>query len=203
MSEKYKDVPNVLYEICNEPNGDEVTWDDVIKPYAEELIATIRNNSPKSLIIVGTANWCKDTPSVIKNPLKEKNVMYAVHTYMGNDIYTVQDNLKLALEKKLPVIITECAATDGTGDGYVYLDYFKKWVDYLDSNDLSWMVWQFSDRAESSSLIVPKKIRQLEWITKGIYSKEEVKKKKYNPNDYLSETGKVTKELIMKYSLQK
>ena len=203
MSEKYKDVPNVLYEICNEPNGDEVTWDDVIKPYAEELIATIRNNSPKSLIIVGTANWCKDTPSVIKNPLKEKNVMYAVHTYMGNDIYTVQDNLKLALEKKLPVIITECAATDGTGDGYVYLDYFKKWVDYLDSNDLSWMVWQFSDRAESSSLIVPKKKRQLEWITKGIYSKEEVKKKKYNPNDYLSETGEVTKELIMKYSLQK
>ncbi len=203
MSELYKDSPNVLYEICNEPNGDDVTWDDVIKPYAEELIATIRNHSPKSVIIVGTANWCKDTPSVINNPLTEENVIYAVHTYMGNDIYTVQDNLKLALEKKLPVIITECAATDGSGDGYVYLDYFKKWVDYLDSNDLSWMVWQLSERKESSSLIVSKEIRQLEWISKGIYSKEEVKKKKYNINDYLSETGEVTKELIMKYSLQK
>lgn len=201
MSKKYKDVPNVLYEICNEPNGDEVTWDDVIKPYAEEVIEKIRNNSPKSFIIVGTANWCKDTPAVIRNPLKEKNVMYAVHTYMGDDIYTVQDNLKLAIKKKLPVIITECAATDGSGDGYVYLDYFKKWVDYLDSNDLSWIVWQFSDRKESSSLVIAKEIKQLQWISKGIYSKEELAKKKYNVNDYLSETGKVTKELIRKYSL--
>lgn len=202
MSEKYKDVPNVLYEICNEPNGDEVTWDDVIKPYAQELIATIRKNSPKSLIIVGTANWCKDTKSVIENPLREKNVMYAVHTYMGDDIDTVKDNLKLAIDKKLPVIITECAATDGTGDGYVYLDYFRKWVDYLDSNDLSWMVWQFSDRKESSSLVEAVEIRQLRWISKGIYTREQIKRKKYNVNDYLSETGEVTKELIRKYSIR-
>ena len=111
--------------------------------------------------------------------------------------------LSVAIEKKLPIIITECAATDGSGDGYVYLDYFKKWVDYLDSNNLSWMVWQFSDRGESSSLLIKEEIKHLEWITKGIYTKEELKKKKYNPNDYLSETGKVTKELIRKYSLKK
>ena len=103
--------------------------------------------------------------------------MYAVHTYMGNDIYTVQDNLKLAIKEKLPVIITECAATDGTGDGYTYLDYFKKWVGYLEENNLSWMVWQFSDRGESSSLIIQKNKRSRMDITKGIYSKEELKKK--------------------------
>lgn len=202
MSKEYKDVPNVLYEICNEPNGDEVTWDDVIKPYAEEVIDVIRNNSKNSFIIVGTADWCKDTPSVIKNPLQIENIMYAVHTYMGNDIYTVQDNLKLAIKEKLPVIITECAATDGTGDGYTYLDYFQKWVGYLEENNLSWMVWQFSDRGESSSLIIQKKIKDLEYITKGIYSKRELEKKKYNINDYLSETGKVTRKLLRKYSLK-
>ena len=202
MTDKYKDTPNVLYEICNEPNGDEVTWDEVIKPYAEHLIDTIREKSEKSVIIVGTANWSKDTPSVIRNPLTYKNIMYAVHTYMGNDIYTVRDNLKLAIKEKLPVIITECAATDGSGDGYVYLDYFKKWIAYLEDNDLSWMVWQFSDRKESSSLLVAKELRHLEWISKGIYSKEELKKKKYNINDYLSETGEVTKDLIIKYSME-
>ncbi len=203
MSKKYKDVPNVLYEICNEPNGEEVTWDKVIKPYAEHIIKVIRKNSNNSVVIVGTANWSKDTPSVIKNPLKEKNIIYAVHTYMGRDIKTVEGNLKLAIEEKLPVIITECAATDGSGDGYVYIDFFKKWVEYLEENNISWMVWQFSDRAESSSLLVPKKERQLEWLKEGKYSKEQIKKKEYNINDYLSETGKVTKELIMKYSLGK
>ena len=49
MSREYKDIPNVLYEICNEPNGEEVTWDDVIKPYAEEMIEVIRNNSKNHL----------------------------------------------------------------------------------------------------------------------------------------------------------
>ena len=203
MSETYKDKPNVLYEICNEPNGEEVTWNEVIKPYAENVIPVIRENSPKSLIIVGLANWSKDTPSAIESPLEIDNIMYAVHTYMGDDFYTVEDNLKLAIKKKLPIIITECAATDGSGDGYIYLDFFKKWVDYLDSNGLSWMIWQFSDRGESSSLIIRKDIRQLEWISKGIYTKEQVEKKKYNLNDYLSESGEVSKELIRKYSLGK
>ena len=200
MSKLYKDKPNVLYEICNEPNGVEVTWNEVIKPYAKNVIPVIRKNSPNSLIIVGLADWSKDTSSAIASPLEIKNIMYAVHTYMGNDFYTVEDNLKLAIKKKLPIIITECAATDGSGDGYVYLDFFKKWVDYLDSNDLSWMVWQFSDRGESSSLIIRKDIRQLEWISKGIYTKEEVEKKKYDLNDYLSESGEVSRELIRKYS---
>ena len=51
ISEKYKDCPNVFYEICNEPNGmrfDDVSqpvdWDNTIKPYAEEVIAAIRAN---------------------------------------------------------------------------------------------------------------------------------------------------------------
>jgi aminopeptidase-like protein len=43
MSKLYADVPNVLYEICNEPSGEDVTWDKVIKPYAINLIETIRN----------------------------------------------------------------------------------------------------------------------------------------------------------------
>ena len=64
------------------------------------------------------------------------------------------------------------------------------------------MVWQFSDRGESSSLIIQKKIKDLEYITKGIYSKRELEKKKYNLNNYLSETGEVTKKLLRKYSLK-
>ena len=48
MSLKYKDYPNVIYEICNEPNGN-VTWENNIKPYAEEVIKEIRENSKKSI----------------------------------------------------------------------------------------------------------------------------------------------------------
>ncbi|MDR1618932.1 MAG: glycoside hydrolase family 5 protein, partial [Treponema sp.] len=34
MAQRYGEYPNVLYEICNEPNGEEVTWRGAVKPYA-------------------------------------------------------------------------------------------------------------------------------------------------------------------------
>ena len=203
MSEIYKDVPNVIYEICNEPNGKEVTWDKVIKPYAEELISTIRKNSKKSIIIVGTANWSKDTLSVINNPLKGDNIMYAVHTYQGEDIYTVKDYVKLAIKEKLPIIITECAATDGSGDGPLYFDFFKEWIEYLEENKISWIVWQFSDRVESSSLIRPKEQVMLDMYNSGKYTSEEILNREYTVDDLLSESGKYTKKLIRRYTLNK
>ena len=49
MAEKYKDYDNVIFEICNEPNGN-TKWEDV-KTYAEYIIPVIRkysNNIRKS-----------------------------------------------------------------------------------------------------------------------------------------------------------
>lgn len=201
MSKLYADVPNVLYEICNEPNGKEVTWDEVIKPYAENLITTIRKNSPESIIIVGTADWSKDTDSVIKNPLLYDNIMYAVHTYMGNHLQTVNGYVKLAIDNKLPIIITECAPTDGSGDGYLYLGQYEEWVAYLEENNLSWVVWQLSDKFESSSMLIPKNKKDFELVSKGIYSINDIKRMKYDLNNYLTETGEINKRLLRKYSL--
>ena len=49
-SKKFAGKPHVLYEICNEPNGDEVTW-AVVKRYAERVIPIIRANSPNAVVI--------------------------------------------------------------------------------------------------------------------------------------------------------
>lgn len=50
MSQDYASRNNVLYEICNEPNGS-TSWSD-IKAYAEEIIPVIRNNDEDGIIIV-------------------------------------------------------------------------------------------------------------------------------------------------------
>ena len=42
ISRKYAGIKNVIYEICNEPNGEDVTWEKDIRPYAVELIEVIR-----------------------------------------------------------------------------------------------------------------------------------------------------------------
>ncbi|MFR7405456.1 MAG: cellulase family glycosylhydrolase, partial [Coriobacteriaceae bacterium] len=46
------DADNVIYEICNEPNGS-TSWAD-IKAYAEVVIPIIRANDPDAVIVVGT-----------------------------------------------------------------------------------------------------------------------------------------------------
>ena len=55
MSGEYAEYENVLYEICNEPNGG-VSWND-IKAYAEQVIPVIREQDADGVILVGTPNW--------------------------------------------------------------------------------------------------------------------------------------------------
>ena len=57
IAKTYGDKPNILYEICNEPNrrpdGTMVSWDE-IKSYANFIIPAIRAIDPNNIIIVGT-----------------------------------------------------------------------------------------------------------------------------------------------------
>ena len=199
ISERYGDVPNVIYEICNEPNGDDVTWNKDIKPYAEKLIKTIRENSSDSLIIVGTANWSKDIDSVVDDPINEDNIIYSVHTYPDRYIYALQDKMNNALENNIPIIVTECAPTDPSGSDYLFFEFFEEWVQYLEDNNISWMIWQFSDKDELSSILLSEDNKYIS-LNNDREKIEELKNKEYSINDYLSETGIYVKKLFEKYS---
>ena len=203
MSKKYQDIPNVLYEICNEPNGKEVTWDNEIKPYAEEIIQTIRKNYSDSIILVGTPEWSKDLEPVRQNPLKDENTMYVVHTYPEGEMGRIKSGMINAMKEKIPIMVTETAATDPTGDGKLYKDVLKEWIAYLEENNISWIVWQFSDKYENSSILVPKKIKEKEWLENKEKTKKQIKEEPYNINNYISEEGKFIKELLLKYNKKK
>ena len=196
---KYKDSPNIIYEICNEPNGEDVTWDEEIKPYAEDVIQVIRHNSKNSLIIVGLANWCKDISSAKNNLLEDKNIIYSVHFYAGAQNNQLKEEISSALKENMPLIVTECGATNESGDGKLYKNEFIKWIDFLDNNNISWIVWQLSEKDEASSLVIKKEVQdRLDYLYEK-YTEQELKKKKYHINDYLSDTGKFMKEIFIKH----
>lgn len=199
ISNKYKDNPNMIYEICNEPNGEDVTWNEEIKPYAEEVIEVIRKNSKNSLIIVGLADWCKDIISARENLLDDKNTIYAVHFYAGNQNNQLKEEISSALKENMPLIVTECGATNESGDGKLYKNEFIKWIEYLEKNNISWIVWQLSEKDEASSLVIKKEVQdRLDYLYEK-YTEQELKKKKYHINDYLSDTGRFIKEIFIKH----
>lgn len=81
MTTKYKDYDNVLYEICNEPNGD-VQWQRDIKPYAEEMIREIRAIDDDAIILVGTPTWSQDVDVVARKSNYRTEKYYVLFTFL-------------------------------------------------------------------------------------------------------------------------
>ncbi len=179
IAAKYKDTPNVIYEICNEPNGD-AQWERDVKPYANDMIGVIRENSPKSVVIVGIPDWSRDLNAVAASPLNLGNVLYALHFYAGSDNKTLRDRIDDFRDKGLAVFVSECGATDYKGDGEIYAEAFGRWMDYLNEKRISWIYWSFSNKDEASAMLTP------EYEIGG----------ENDFMDYLSESGKLVKKYL-------
>ena len=150
ISSKYKNTPNIIYEICNEPNGG-TSWSDV-KSYADDVVKTIRKNS-NNIIIVGTPTWSQDVDSVINNKVDDKNTMYALHFYSGTHKDNIREKAKKALDNNVPIFITEFGVSAADGNGGVYLDEADKWMEFIKNNNLSFVNWSLADKDESSALL--------------------------------------------------
>lgn len=153
MSKTYGKYPNVIYEICNEPNGDKVTWQDSIKPYAQEIYKVIRANDPNNIIIVGTPIWSSQPQIAAADPLEGTNIMYTVHFYAGTHGKEHRKNVKEALKLGAPVFCTEWGTTMASGDGGVFEKSTLEWMKFFEENNISWANWALNNKGEDSGIL--------------------------------------------------
>ena len=180
VTEKYKDCPNIIYEICNEPNGNNVTWKNNIKPYAEEVIPVIREKAPNSIVIVGTGNWCQDILDAANDPLEFENIMYACHFYSGTHTEWLRERVDTALVKGLPIIVSEWGTSAADGDGGVFPEETLKWVKFLEERNISWLNWSLCNKGEASAALKASASFDGNWT-----------------DEDLSESGKLVKEAML------
>jgi endoglucanase len=154
MAQRYGSYPNVIYEICNEPNGMDVTWNGSIKPYAEEVIAEIRKYDQNNIIIVGTPTWSQDVDKAALNPIQGHNIMYTLHFYAGTHGQDFINKTQRAVDMGLPVFVTECGTTQSSGGGGVFEDEFLNWLSFLKKNGISWVNWSVTNKGEDSGVLV-------------------------------------------------
>lgn len=153
FAQKYAGQTNVLYEICNEPNGD-VTWARDIKPYAEDMIGVIRKYDEDAIIIVGTPTWSQDVDVVAEDPVQDQsNIAYALHFYAATHKDDIRKKLKKAYEKGLPVIVTEYSICDASGNGSIDKKEAKAWMKLLKKYKVGRVAWNISNKNETSALI--------------------------------------------------
>ena len=149
----YADCPNLLFEICNEPNGT-ASWSDVMS-YAEQVIPVIRRHIPEAVIVVGTPEYDRNLAGALLRPLAFDNVMYALHFYAASHHEGLRDELEAAAEAGLPVFVSECGVCEADGDGAVDFRSAAEWFRYLNERQISYAVWSLSDKDESSAFFKP------------------------------------------------
>lgn len=166
LAEKYGSYDNVIFEIYNEPT--QVSW-DTVKAYAEKVIPAIRKYSD-NLVIVGSPTWSQDVLLAADNPVNGENIAYTLHFYAGTHKQWLRDNANKALEKGIPLFVTEWGSVNADGNGSIDRTSTEEWFEWMDKNNISSCNWAVNDKDEGSSI--------------------------FKQDSILSETGKYIMELI-------
>lgn len=151
MSKEFAGKDNVIYEICNEPNGSG-SWQNVTA-YANEVIPIIRANAPNSVILVGTPQWSQNIDQALAAPLKFDNIMYTLHFYAATHTDWLRSRMESCINSGLPVFVSEFGTCDASGNGGVDIGQSNAWKDLIEKHNVSYMCWNLANKNESSSII--------------------------------------------------
>jgi endoglucanase len=185
MATKYKDTPNVIYEIFNEPD-DSCRWKDV-KAYSNAVIGVIRAIDPDNIILVGSPRWDQDVNLAAADRIEgQSNLMYTMHFYAGTHKQWLRDRTDSVIASGLPIFISECAGMDCTGDGPVDYAEWPAYLKWMEANKLSWIVWSVSDKSETCSMLKHEAASTGNW-----------------PDDMVKEWGQISRTAIRKGNLHK
>ncbi|CAG9001445.1 MAG: Endoglucanase [Candidatus Celerinatantimonas neptuna] len=175
MSKMYGDLPNVIFELANEPskatlvtNDDD--WHMYVEPWAKEMIDVIRENDPDpdhpNLISIGTPQWSQLVGVATSSTINEPNIMYNAHIYAASHLYPgttskdeeagtlIYNEIIEAREAGKAVFISEWGATPDNGDGDPDEVQAHQWDDFFTREQLSTCYWNFSNKDETSSILV-------------------------------------------------
>lgn len=169
ITREFGAFPNVLYEPFNEPL--KVSWTDVLKPYHERVVRSIRERDPDNVIILGTPQWSQLVDEAARAPLSGTNLMYTLHFYTCTHLQWLRDSAEEALQQGLPLFVTEWGAThaDGGLDGVVCRDEAQSWLEWMAKHGISWIAWKLDGCTDASCLF-----RHRSVPTKGGWQSDEL-----------------------------
>ncbi|WP_437744953.1 glycoside hydrolase family 5 protein [Sorangium sp. So ce302] len=161
VAQAYKNTPNVIFEVFNEPLNTN-TW-PAVKSYAEAVISEIRGQGANNLVIVGSPNWSQDVDIAADNPLSDQNVAYTLHFYANTHKGSLREKAQKAINKKLALFVTEWGTCSADGNGQLNLGESQTWLDFLDAHNISWANWSLGDKAEACSALRPNANQMGNW----------------------------------------
>lgn len=154
MVKRYAHVPNIIYEVWNEPMPI-FTWGPAIFDHHVAVTRTIRELGCKNLVICGTPNYCTSLSEVGLAPVPFENVCYAVHFYAGTHRSGLRSNVLDAVRRGLCIFVSEYGLGESDGDGQLDVQETRRWWRFLDEHGISYVNWSLTDKRESCAALEP------------------------------------------------
>jgi endoglucanase len=146
----FRGVPNVLFEIVNEPAGiSDKRWQE----NANGIIQTIRSQKTNQIVIVGGTDYSSNLSWVPQINISDsaKNTAFAAHTYPGTP-KNLWDNYFGKTSENFPVIMTEWGFMDeNPSEDQPYINgskdsYGIPLMNYLKARNIGWVAcWYDND----------------------------------------------------------
>ena len=81
--------------------------------------------------------------------------MYTLHFYAGTHKEWLREKGDYAMSKGLALFVTECGGMNADGQGPIDVESTEAWIEWMDDNDISYIFWSVSDKAETCSMLYP------------------------------------------------
>ncbi|EYF05123.1 glycoside hydrolase family 5 protein [Chondromyces apiculatus] len=187
MARDYKNTPNVIFEIFNEPL-DYHSWSQV-KTYAEDVIGAIRGQGANNLVVVGTPTWSQDVDVAANNPITQYgNIAYTLHFYAGSHKQALRNKATTALNRGIALFVTEWGTTHASGNTGLDLAESQAWINFMDANKLSWANWSLNRKNETAAALLPHANTTGPWVSSelspsGTFVKQKLLDATQDPGD--------------------
>ncbi|MBT3962174.1 MAG: glycoside hydrolase family 5 protein [Candidatus Marinimicrobia bacterium] len=174
MATLYGEYDNVIYEIYNEPL--DISWSEIVKPYAISIINAIRSIDPDNLIVVGTPEWSQRVDLAAADPIiGYSNIAYTLHFYTVYHQQWLRNRASAALESGIALFVTEWGSI---GDSLVDSEA-NEWMTWCFTNKISHCNWAVNDKEEEWSILISGASTNGGW-----------------PDDELTKAGKLARNII-------
>ncbi len=144
MATKYKDVPNIIWEVFNEPVNQGMS---TIASYASTVISGIRAAGSQNLALVGTPRWSQMGEC---GGVSGTNVGYVFHFYAATHSKGgYSGNVDKCRSQGNAVFITEWGTTTADGKGGASESATNDWTSYMETNKISNCNWSLRNEVST------------------------------------------------------
>ncbi|SHL28845.1 cellulase family glycosylhydrolase [Fibrobacter sp. UWEL] len=165
-AKEYGAYNNVIFEVWNEPNGASMS---TVASHANAIIPVIRKYSD-NLVLVGSPGWSSAPDECATSGINDDNYACTLHFYAATHCVGggYDGKAETAMSKGVPVFASEWGTVSADGNGGANQSASQAWINWMNTNKVSWANWSASAINEGSAAFTNLAIDQgLTYSTSG------------------------------------